>query len=247
MKHSLLPTAPDRHVASTVRTRIDHGGERIWRLEDFAGLPATAVAQTLSRLTREGFIQRLSKGVYYRTRETAFGPSQPNPTSMQQLATKRRGVYPSGISAANLLGFTTQVGRQEVSTSALSLPRKLVGTDIVVRTRRPEVWATLNASEAAMLDFLRTKGTTSELSPAETVRHTLALLAEEGRFEILAKAAAYEPPRVRAMLGAIGQQLGKDAKLLQRLRASLNPFSRFDFGQLVGLTYARDWQAKAGR
>ena len=34
---------------------------------------------------------------------------------------------------------------------------------------------------------------------------------------------------------------------LRRLRASLNPFSRFDFGLLVGLPHARSWQATESR
>ena len=49
------------------------------------------------------------------------------------------------------------------------------------------------------------------------------------------------------MIGAIGQQLGKNRAALHRLRGSLNPFSRFDFGLLAGLQHARDWQAKERR
>ena len=70
------------------------------------------------------------------------------------------------------------------------------------------------------------------------------LLSEKGRFERLLRIAVSEPPRVRAMIGAIGQQLGKNRRAMRRLRNSLNPFSRFDFGLLAGLRYARDWQAK---
>ncbi len=46
-----------------VRQRIEQGGERLWRFEDFRGLTFSAVAQALSRLTRQGAIERLSKGV----------------------------------------------------------------------------------------------------------------------------------------------------------------------------------------
>jgi hypothetical protein len=46
------------------------------------------------------------------------------------------------------------------------------------------------------------------------------------------------------MLGAIGQELQADPILLKPLRASLNPTSRFDFGRLRNLQYAKDWQAK---
>jgi hypothetical protein len=49
------------------------------------------------------------------------------------------------------------------------------------------------------------------------------------------------------MLGAIGEQLGKNPSVLRPLRLSLNPLSRFDFGALAGLTFARKWQAKNHR
>jgi hypothetical protein len=231
-----------------VRQRIERGGERLWQLEDFRDLSFMAVAQALSRLKREGTLERLSKGVYYRTRDTAFGKSRPNPAAIQKLASKRKAVFPAGIAAANLLGFTTQTARRgEIATSALSLPRKLVGSETVIHTRRPQAWASLSEEDAALLDFLRRGGTTSELPPQETIRRTLKLLSEKGRFERLLTVADSEPPRVRALLGAIGEQLGKKKTALQRLQGSLNPFSRFDFGLLSGLSQARKWQAKESR
>jgi hypothetical protein len=243
-----LETKSLKRPTSLVRKRIEEGGERLWRFEDFADLPFPAVAQALSRLTRAGAIERLSKGVYYRTRDTAFGKSRPNPAAMQNLVTRHKAIFPSGIAAANLLGFTTQNPRHgEVATSASSLPRKLVGNDVVIHTRRPEAWTTLSEADAALLDFLRQHGKGSELSPATTVERTLKLTAEKGRFERLLKVAQSEPPRVRAMLGAIGQQIGKKSKALQPLRATLNPLSKFDFGALSGLAYAREWQAKERR
>ncbi|MBV9499972.1 MAG: hypothetical protein JO138_11420 [Acidobacteriaceae bacterium] len=234
-----------RQFTAIVRRRIERGGERLWRFEDFRDLPSTAVAQALSRLTRQGLLQRLSKGVYYRPQQTTFGKSLPNPAAIQKLASRRKNVFPSGIAAASLLGFTTQMaGRSEVATNALSLPRKLIGSDTVIHTRRPEAWAELSDSDAALLDFLRRAGNTSELSEEETLRKTLALFSEKGRFERLLKIADSEPPRVRAIMGAIGEQIGKKPAALRRLRDSLNPFSRFDFGALRGLRHARSWQAR---
>jgi hypothetical protein len=235
-------------VMTFVRQQIERGGERLWRLDDFRHLPFAAVAQALSRLTRQGRLERLSKGVYYSTRQTAFGKSRPNPAAIQRLASRRKSIFPSGIAAANLLGFTTQTAsRSEVSTSALSLPRKLVGSNTVIHTRRPEAWAGLSESDAALFDFLRRAGRTSELSPEETIRSTLKLLLEKGRFERMLRVAASEPPRVRAMIGALGEQLGKNRAALRRLHDSLNPFSRFDFGLLARLRYARNWQARERR
>jgi hypothetical protein len=241
-------SARSTRTATLVRNRIERGGERLWRPRDFRGLSFEAVAQALSRLMREGSLERLSKGVYYRTRSTAFGKSRPNPGAIQNLAAKSKTIFPSGIAAANLLGFTTQTARRrEIATSSPSLPRKLVGADTIIHTRRPEAWAKLSGEEAALLDFLRRAGKTSELPPKQTVRRTTKLLSEKGRFERLLKIAASEPPRVRAMLGAIGEQLGKNPAALKRLRDSLNPFSKFEFGVLVGLKSAHNWQAKQRR
>lgn len=240
--------APSHHVTRIVRDRIERGGERLWRFDDFRGLPFSAVAKALSRLTREGKIERLSKGTYYRNRETAFGKSRPNPATIRQLASERKAVFPSGIAAANLLGFTTQTAKQsEVATSALSLPRKLIGDDTLIHTRRPEAWAGLPETDAALLDFLRHGAKLSELGAEKTIQRTLSLLSEEGRLSRLLKIADSEPPRVRAMLGALAERLGKNEKALHRLRTSLNPLSRFDFGMLTGLPNAIDWQAKDGR
>jgi len=234
-----------RPIARLIRQRIRKAGERVWRYEDFREFPFTAVGQTLSRMTRRGLLERLSKGVYYHPRETAFGKSRPNPTAVLHLAKRRKAIFPAGIAAANLLGFTTQSGRwEEVSTNATSLPRKLIGAETVVHTLRPAAWSRLSQQDAALLEFLREGGRSTELSPLETIRRLRGLLSENARFDRLLRVAQSEPPRVRAILGALGMELGRGAASLQSLRATLNPLSKFDFGVLSALRHARAWQAK---
>jgi hypothetical protein len=217
----------------------------VWRFADFPGVPAPALAQTLSRLAREGLLQRLSKGVYYRGRATSFGTSAPNPAALSRLASADGGVFPAGLAAANLLGFSTQnAGRAEVATSGFRLPRRLLGHDTVVHTRRPEAWAALSATEAALLDVLRRGADMTELAPSETAHRIVALFDHPRRFQRILKVAATEPPRVRAMLGAIGETLGKPARTLRVLRESLNPLSRYDLGPLGSLPAASGWQPK---
>lgn len=230
-------------TAEQVRGAIERGGERLWTVQDFPTLPFPAVAQALSRLTRRGEISRIAKGLYYRPRETPFGASRPNPKLLRDRATKLQPVFPAGLTAANLLGFTTQVpAREEVATTGGSLPRAMIGHATRVYTRRPRAWASLTEKQAAILDFIRRRGETSELSPEKTVRKLLGHLRVGRTFERLARVAIHEPPRVRAMLGALGQDLGmKDAKLAA-LRSSLNPLSRFDFGILKVLKSAGSWQ-----
>jgi len=243
MKNRAKKTNPG--IAKAVRERIETGGERIWRLADFEGLPFTAVTQALSRLFRLGIIQRLGKGLYYKPRQTAFGPSKPNPSQLRSLPILGKGIFPAGCTAANILGFTTQHPAElEIATDGLSLPRLIVGKETIIHTRRPRAWQELSYEDAAILEFLRQGGAFSEFSPKETVNKLLEHFYEVSRFKHLLQIAMTEPPRVRAILGAIGQQLGYSEKQLSQLRKSLNPLSRFDFGLLIALKYAREWQSK---
>lgn len=235
-------------VMTLVRARVERGGERPWRIVDFREQPATAVAKALSRLAAGGVLERLSKGVYYRGRPTPFGASRPMPGALFAAATEHTHVFAAGVSAANLLGLSTQTPRRaEIATVARSLPRKLLGTDVVVHTRRPAAWARLAEREAALLDVLRVGGRSTDLEPRAAVERVQALLREGRTFDNLLRASATESPRVRALLGALGESVGRAPEELVRLRRSLNPLSRFDFGVFAGLEEAAGWQAKRVR
>lgn len=231
-----------RSTAALVRTRVEDEGERFWSLRDFPRQSPSAVLTALSRLTKEGVLQRVRKGVYYRPQPTRFGMSMPT-ASAAAAETLRAPVHPAGLTAANALGFTTQNPfRQEFATPAGGRPLAL--SDAIVHTRRPDNRAGLSPTEGALLEFLRERGRSSDLSPEHTRERLRQLLADQDMFARLAGAAEKEPPRVRAMLGALGQELGADRRLLERLRKSLNPSSRFDFGVLRDLEHATEWQAK---
>ena len=234
------------NTAETVRSRIEGGGERVWRLADFKGLPLPAVAQTLSRLARRGQIQRLGKGLYYRPRQTAFGPSRPNMARIRSIAAVGKGVFPAGIAAANLLGFTTQnPARIELATVSLSLPRLLLGQDALIHTRRPPAWQACPRSMLLFLTSFATGGNRASCLLTPRSRGCSTIFVSPGTSIACGKVAPSEPPRVRAMLGAIGEQIGQSQRPLAALRGSLNPLSRFDFGILAALAYARRWQAKS--
>ncbi len=234
-------------ISASIRSRIERGGESLWQFEDFAEFPATATAQTLSRLTREGLLRRVAKGIYYRPGQSTFGETKPSPRALRALAAKRQRLFPAGLSAANLLGFSTQTPRRvELSTPSASVQRRLLGSDTVVHTRRPAAWLELTDEEAALLEVLRDGADLSELSLTRTTARLLELLGEKRRFENLFLVAEYEPPRVQALLGAAGEDLGKSRAKLLQLRKNLNPLSRYDFGRFSALRHAQRWQAKDG-
>jgi hypothetical protein len=233
---------PGRSAAQVIRERVSKGGARYWKHSDFHDLPPSAVAKALSRMAQKSELRRVAKGVYYRSVPTSFGPSMPSASS-SVAGTITAPVFPAGLSAANALGLSTQNPyRTEYATIAPGPPTAL--QEFVVHTGRPAERANLSTEEGAILEILRERARSSDLSPEETANRLLRLLTDEERFARVVRAAQGEPPRVRAMLGALGQELEMPPRLLQQLRKSLNPLSRYDFGRLAGLRHAKDWHAK---
>jgi hypothetical protein len=229
-------------VATQVYEIVCEGGERYWSLADFGDFSATAVAHALSRLAAAGELQRVRKGLYYRSKQTVLGPSLPSASAMVSL-TVTAPLHPSGLTAGTSLGLSTQNPmRPEFATASAAVPSAVANA--VVHTGRPRSRLDLDAADAALFELLRDRARYSDLSPDETVNRLVRLISDRKHFERLAKAALDEPPRVRAMLGALGERANVPAKALQLLRASLNPLTKFDFGVLRALPNAKDWQAR---
>lgn len=230
-------------VATQVRERVFAGGERFWTFTDFRDLRGGAVAHALSRLAADGELRREQKGLYYRPKSTALGPSVPS-FSGAVAASVRTPMHPTGLMAASALGLTTQnPGRPEYATTASSVPTLLVGA-AAVRTGRPATRGALSPEDGALMELLRERARSSDMPPDETVQRLITFVRAPKDFARLSAAGLAEPPRVRAMLGALGQQAGAAPKSLEPLRMSLNPLSRFDFGMLRALEHAKEWQAR---
>jgi hypothetical protein len=225
-----------------MRRRIERGGERFWQVADFNDLPPRTVARTLARLADARVLERARHGLYFRPRLTVLGPSMPSATAVAGHAVKAP-LHASGLSAANVLGLTTQnPARAELATPAANSPGAL--RNAIVHTRRPPSRARLNEREGALVELLRTRGRYSDLGPEKTVDQLLRVLSSGDTFERVARVALDEPPRVRAMLGALGEEVTANPRTLERLRRSLNPLSTFDFGILRDLPRAKNWQAR---
>jgi len=218
---------------------------------DIKGASPEAASKALSRLAQQGLIQRVRKGVYHIPKETLLGPSQPSPPAVMQKALGAKA-RPTGVTAANLLGLTTQMAAQpEFATYTTARPR---GTERVRLRLRPRARvAELDAKDAALLEVLRDRGCHGELGAEETYTRVWTILLEgeapkpsarSVRLRRLRDAALMEPPRVRAILGALMESAGLPESLWGPLRGSLNRLTRFDFGLFRDLPNARDWQAR---
>lgn len=98
---------------STVRKRIlnTEMGEILFS-SDFSDLnDKKSVNKILSRLVNEGRIERISQGIYLRAEKTDFGILIPSLNEIANAIAKRDKVkiFPSGNTALNMIGLSTQV------------------------------------------------------------------------------------------------------------------------------------------
>lgn len=236
-------------VADKIQKRILQGGDdRLWSFQDFLDIDsstATAVAATLSRLSKSGELRRVRRGIYYRPKKTVFGESQPNPESVVKVLLHNRKAVRTG--EFNRLGLTTQMSN--TLTSASSRPVRMKGIrGIPLRfVSRPLVEQKgIRNEERTALDSLRDIAKIPDTTPAQTISRIIHLV-KGGKldFDRLARFALAEPPRARALLGAIGEEANIDPAALRSLRRSLNPLSTYRIaGAASALSNSEEWHIK---
>jgi len=228
-------------ITKKVEARLRRHPGRLYTFDDFEDLPATAVAPALSRLAASGKIKRARKGVYYVPRKTPLGEVPPDPVVLGEAVSRGRS-YPAGLSAANLLGLTTQVPTRVELAVEDKRPTPFRGVEFKPRagTNRRH----LTSREGALLEVLRDVPHLTDVSPKVTTSRLLTLVRDENSRSRLLRAALHEPPRVRAMVGALAEKAGASDDELNRLARSLNPTTRFDFGPLATLPDAKEWGAR---
>lgn len=219
-----------------------------------------ALAAALSRLVKAGELIRVRRGLYYWSKATRFGPSRPDPEALVDAALRARGADPvsSGAGEYNRLGLTTQVSGAVTRATRRRVPRDLVsdllpGIALHTSERPLAEQPGIRAEERTALDALRDVARIPDARPGDIVRRLLALLrAGHLDYARLARFARAEPPRVRALLGALGDELratGAGARApataVHALRASLNPLTSFAIpGVRAELSRAADWKIK---
>jgi hypothetical protein len=103
----------DKSIASIIKERVSQIEEgELFTVSDFADLNnAEVVTRTLSRLQKDGTIIRVATGIYTNPKMTRFGLLLP---TIDKIANKiadrdKAQIMPTGSTALNLLGLSTQV------------------------------------------------------------------------------------------------------------------------------------------
>jgi hypothetical protein len=103
----------EENISRKIRDQIkDFNAGELFTINDFESFNNdNLVTRTLSRLQKEGVIIRVATGIYMNPKKTQFGILYP---TLDQIAHKiaerdRAQIMPTGDTALNILGFSTQV------------------------------------------------------------------------------------------------------------------------------------------
>lgn len=201
---------------------------------DFVQAPTqfAAVAAALSRLSKAGEITRFAKGRYYRPLLTRFGAVPPSDQAVLAAVGAAAGQlapYATGLSVYNRLGLTTQVP----AVVTFAAPRRRRYLPRRLRTVvRPALAQASDVPLLQWLEVLRDVRRIPDTSPDRVVARVakeLRLLAPPARRRLTELACQQAPPRARALLGALLENL-PHPKGAATLRRTLNPLTKYRLG-----------------
>lgn len=202
--------AMDQAIAARVRARIEAEGDRFWRPDDFAALPARAVDRALSRLAAENELRHIRRGLYWRGHKSPFGMSRPAPEQTVAAVVGRVAVGPASVSAANALGLSSQVSPVETIAVPVRPPMPFDTIRFVDRTsRHARLTEALTSREVALLEVLQDWGDLVELDAPTAQSKIARLLRGDLRPQSLARGARDEPPQVRERLRYLLEAAGE--------------------------------------
>lgn len=99
-------------VIKKIRGKITHDKfGKVYFVSSFPKYDVEYVTKLLAAFEKEGLITRIAKGIYVKARKTRFGILYPSAFELVTEIAKRDKavIIPSGATAANRLGFSTQV------------------------------------------------------------------------------------------------------------------------------------------
>jgi predicted transcriptional regulator of viral defense system len=194
----------------------------------------SAAAKAIERLIEKGIIKRVSTGVFYKPKQTIFGELKPNEEELLKpylFQNNKRIAYITGISLYNRMGLTTQVPRKikiasrdkRITVSVGNIKGNPVKSYVDVTDK--------NYTLLEILDTLKDFKKIPDLDKKSGIKIISTQLNKLNTKDIkkLIDCALSYPPRVRAFLGSLLEQIEFSIEL-KPLKKSLNPLSEYDYG-----------------
>jgi hypothetical protein len=195
----------------------------------------TTAAKALERLQKQGFIKKVSKGVFYKPEQTVFGELKPDYSELLRsylFENGKRIAYETGTSLYNRMGLTTQLAfRIKIASRGkrININRGTLKADAV--KSYTEVTDS-NYETLGILDAFKDMKRIPDCSETQAVSRLSAIVKKLNDKQIasLIKYALLYPPRVRALVGAILENNGSKLRGLENLKASINPLTTIKLG-----------------
>lgn len=227
--------------------RIPDGATFKYRQLDIEANEYTAAAKAIERLIVKGIIKRVTTGVFYKPKQTIFGELLPREMEIIKpylYENGKRIAYITGTGLYNNLGLTTQVPKtvkiasrsKRIFINSGSLKAKPVKSYVDVTDE--------NYYLLEILDVLKDFPKIPDLDKEGGImflQNRLKNLAEK-ELNTLVKYALKYPPRVRAFLGMLLNEIS--GKENNNLKQSLNPLTIYNLGIETLLKTAPNWNIK---
>ncbi len=149
-------------VEHKVRAKITYAryGE-VFFVSTFHQFDVEYVTKLLAQFEKEGLITRIAKGVYVKAKKTRFGVVHPSAFELVTEIAKRdkAKIFPTGDTAANRLGFSTQVPMNaSFLTSGSSRKLKLGNRTVTLTHGSPKKFAYKGKLMPELVQALRSIG-----------------------------------------------------------------------------------------
>lgn len=149
-------------VEYKVRAKITYAryGE-VFFVSTFHQFDVEYVTKLLAQFEKEGLITRIAKGVYVKAKKTRFGVVYPSAFELVTEIAKRdkAKIFPTGDTAANRLGFSTQVPMNaSFLTSGSSRKLKLGNRTVTLTHGSPKKFAYKGKLMPELVQALRSIG-----------------------------------------------------------------------------------------
>lgn len=194
----------------------------------------SAAAKAIERFIEKGIIKRVSTGIFYKPKQTIFGELKPNEEELLKsylYQNNRRIAYITGTSLYNRMGLTTQVSK---SIKIASRDKRITISVGNIKGSPVKSYVDVTAKNYVLLEILDALKDFKKIpdldknSGIKIISSQLKKLNIKEIKQLITCALSY-PPRVRAFLGALLEQIGFSMEL-KTLKKSLNPLSEYTYG-----------------
>ena len=191
-------------------------------------------------------IKKISKGVFYIPRKTVFGELGPDSNGILErhlFDEGKRVAYETGFSLYNRLGLTTQMAFK-IKVATKGNPIKIdIGTLKVSSVKSYVDVTDQNYQLLGYLDALKDVKRIPDCSVSQAIKRMSFLIKDltaKEKKELIQYALFY-PARVRALLGAILENLNLKLNL-DELKNSLNPLTKVNLSiKEIELPTIKNW------